>query len=387
MGARGTKVGGIPEFSQAWVARLSRGRSDGAILSEVTQLFQACKSIQEICKVARNRLQSIAPELSGALYLTSFAGEHLETTMTWGALEAKEDIFAPDDCWALRCGRPHMVDNVDETIACSHAHVDAGDWHLCLPLMAQGESLGVLYFCLNAGSGRVRKALTSQQKIFFYMNFAETLAMALANIRLRESLQHQAIRDPLTGLFNRRYLQETLRRELKRVTRSEEPLTIVSFDIDHFKRFNDTHGHDAGDEVLRAVAEILQSRTRAEDIACRLGGEEFALVYPGMPAEVAIGRVESIRQEVERHEVFHLGKRLETVTLSAGIAVFPSHGTDGDALLHAADQALYQSKKAGRNRATLADMQDGGMTDGSVSPVKLVHSSAAPAPLTRTTGV
>jgi diguanylate cyclase (GGDEF)-like protein len=387
IGARGSNGAGAPGMSKSWLARLSKGRSDDAVLGEVTQLFQACKSVQEICKVARNRLQAISPDLSGALYLTSTAGEHLEAVMTWGAFEAVEDIFTPDDCWALRRGRPHLVDRANDLISCGHTHEDNAVWHLCLPLMAQGEALGVLYFTVstNGDKTRINKSLTTDSKLLFYMNFSETLAMALANMRLRESLQHQAIRDPLTGLFNRRYLHETLRRELKRVARAEEPLTAVTIDIDHFKKFNDTHGHDAGDEVLKTVAEILQSRTRAEDIACRLGGEEFALVYPGMPAEVAIGRVESILKEVQAHEIFHLGKKLDPVTLSAGIAVFPSHAEDPDALLHAADQALYQSKKAGRNRSTLADMP--AMEASEIpSPIKLVHSAAQPATLKRAAG-
>jgi diguanylate cyclase (GGDEF)-like protein len=244
-----------------------------------------------------------------------------------------------------------------------------------VPLLAQGEALGVLYFCAhpNGGSKRTRKAMTSQARMLFYLNFAETLALALANIRLRESLQHQAIRDPLTNLFNRRYMQETLAREIQRVARSEEPLAIVTVDIDHFKQFNDKFGHDAGDEVLKTVADILQNRTRAGDLACRCGGEEFTLVYPGMSSEIAVGRVEAIRHDVETREFTFLGKTLGPVTISAGIAVYPTHAMEMESLLHAADQALYQSKRAGRNRGTLAaaPVRTGA---AETAQIKLVHS-------------
>ena len=377
IGGRGLKRNGMSGLAWSWLAKLSNGHGDDTKLGEVTQLFQACKSLEEICKVARNRLQAISSDLSGALYLTSTTGEYLETVMSWGAMEPDEDIFSPDDCWALRCGRPYMVDCLDDLIACPHTHVEAGDWHLCLPLIANGEAFGILYFCGGPRDNRTlaNTALTSQKKLMFYVAFAETLAMALANIRLREALQNQAIRDPLTKLFNRRYLQETMPRELKRVNRAEEPLSLVMVDIDHFKQFNDTYGHDAGDEALKSVAELLQNRTRAEDIACRLGGEEFALVYPGMSADVAISRVESIRQEVEAYEISHLGKTLKPVTVSAGIAVFPSHGTDYQSLMRAADQALYQSKKAGRNRVTLVESRAQNMQQNeNASPLRLVHS-------------
>lgn len=366
-----TAPGGLP---QSWLARLEKNRSDGAYIGEVAQLFQACRSIQEICNVARSRLQGISPNLSGALYLSSNAGEYLENVMTFGPTSHAADIFAPGDCWALRCGRPHLVDQTDNLIACAHTHAELGAWHLCLPLMAQGEALGILYFRAPPGGEKTRvyRSLTTHNKLLFYMNFAETLALAIANIRLRESLQHQAIRDPLTGLFNRRYMQETLVREIQRAARADESVSIVAVDIDHFKRFNDTHGHDAGDAVLRTVSEALQNRTRAGDMACRTGGEEFALVYPGMPTDVAVRRAEAIRHDIENCEISHLGRRLEQVTISVGISVFPMHGEDTDTLMHAADQALYQSKRDGRNCASLASMS---RKNGKDALVRLVHDT------------
>ncbi len=333
-----------------------RQEEDMAFLGEAGQLLQACRSVEEVCNVARNRLQRVSPGLSGALYLMNDNNDYLENRMVWGDMDRSEEFFAPGDCWALRCGRPHQVGSEDKVITCAHTEASKGDWHLCLPLIAQGEALGVLYFSatLNGPDREEGYVLASHDRLQFYLNFSETLALAIANIRLRETLQHQAIRDPLTGLFNRRYLEETLRRELHRAARAEQPLTVVMADIDHFKRLNDTFGHDAGDAVLKAVGGILQSRTRAGDVACRYGGEEFALVFPGMPADVAVTRVETLREEIAARDIHYLGQTLDQITVSLGVAVFPQHAMDLESLVHAADQALYRSKKDGRNRHTIA---------------------------------
>lgn len=345
-----------------------------AFLSDVAQLFQACRTIDEVCKVARDQLQDLSPRLSGAFYLMAETNEYLENVMTWGAVEKSAAFFAPSDCWALRCGRPHQVSKGHDGIACVHADASEGDWHLCVPMMAQGESLGVLYFRIDREGGDCSGPIANE-RLHFYFNVSETLALAVANIRLRETLQHQAIRDPLTGLFNRRYFQETLRRELHRAARAKQPLSLVMLDIDYFKRFNDTHGHDAGDAVLRTVGEILAGRTRAGDVACRHGGEEFVLAFPGLAAEVAASRVEALRREIESRDIQFLGRIIEPVTISAGIAVYPGHAMDMDSLMRMADEALYESKRAGRNRYTMASPRRGSV--GVFPPLALVHDACA----------
>lgn len=337
------------------IAEMNSRQEDMTFLGEVTRLLQACRTVEEVCNVARDRLQSISPKLSGALFLMSETNEYLENTMTWGSIKPSSVFLAPGDCWALRCGRPHQLGKGQGAIACAHTAAGEGDWHLCVPMMAQGEALGILYFRLDAKRGRRGDdALIAAERQPFYFNVAETLSLALANIRLRETLQHQAIRDPLTGLFNRRYFQETLRRELHRASRGKKPLSVVMLDIDYFKRFNDTFGHDAGDAALKTVGEILLARTRAGDVACRHGGEEFALAFPGLSAEIAADRVEALRREIEEREIHYLGQTIAPVTISAGIAVYPMHAMDMDSLMRVADQALYESKKAGRNRFTMA---------------------------------
>jgi diguanylate cyclase (GGDEF)-like protein len=171
---------------------------------------------------------------------------------------------------------------------------------------------------------------------------------------LQSQLREQAIRDPLTQLFNRRYLQETLERELASAQRDLASLAVILLDIDHFKLTNDTHGHHAGDLMLQSLASILRDNTRQMDVACRYGGEEFVIVMPGAPLDAAEVRAEQLRVQFERLSVTYDSFILQA-TISLGVSAFPRHGSTGDALLHAADDALYAAKAAGRNRVVIAN--------------------------------
>jgi diguanylate cyclase (GGDEF)-like protein len=182
---------------------------------------------------------------------------------------------------------------------------------------------------------------------------AEHVALALANLRLHDTLRSQSIRDPLTGLFNRRYMEESLQREIRRAARARQPVGIIMVDIDRFKDLNDQHGHEAGDTLLRAVGAILERSVRAEDIACRYGGEEFTLILPEASLVEASQRAEYIRQAIGHLSVQHERQHLDQVTVSAGVAMYPEHGPTGDIVLRAADAALYQAKARGRNRTVI----------------------------------
>jgi diguanylate cyclase (GGDEF)-like protein len=168
-------------------------------------------------------------------------------------------------------------------------------------------------------------------------------------------LREQAMRDPLTGLYNRRYLMDSFERELLRAKRGGERLGVMMIDLDHFKRCNDTYGHAAGDAVLRSVAKYMQSLIRGEDILCRYGGEEFVLVQAKASTEAVMQRAERFRQEIGSHEIVHDGRRIAPVTLSIGIAMFPDHAAGAESLLQAADVALYRAKEAGRNRVVMTE--------------------------------
>jgi diguanylate cyclase (GGDEF)-like protein len=172
------------------------------------------------------------------------------------------------------------------------------------------------------------------------------------------SLRDQAMRDVLTGLYNRRYLLDAFERELHRARRSGEQLGLLVIDIDHFKRINDTFGHAAGDEVLRCVSRFMLGFVRAGDILCRLGGEEFVLLQPKAHMQAIVERANTLRREVSRLEIVHQGRQVGPVTMSIGISMFPRHGTSPGALLHAADAALYRAKNSGRDRVLMSVTED-----------------------------
>jgi diguanylate cyclase (GGDEF)-like protein len=182
---------------------------------------------------------------------------------------------------------------------------------------------------------------------------ADSMSLALANIKLRLSLREQSIRDALTGLFNRRYMEESLDREIHRAVRHNVSVGIVMLDIDHFKRFNDTYGHPAGDVLLRELGRMLRIHIREADIACRYGGEEFTLILPEATLAVTEHRAEHIREAIKRIRVEVDGRTLPPVTVSAGVAVYPDHGLTGEDLLRAGDEALYRAKREGRDRVVV----------------------------------
>jgi diguanylate cyclase (GGDEF)-like protein len=178
---------------------------------------------------------------------------------------------------------------------------------------------------------------------------AEQLSLAVGNLRLQETLRSGSERDPLTDLYNRRHLEISLQRELARAMRHGFPVSLVMLDVDHFKAFNDTNGHDAGDEVLRNVAHVLKRHTRAEDVACRYGGEEFLIVLPACPVDDAYAKAEAIREAIAQLHVFSRGTALPRITASLGIACYPEDAERMEDLIAGADAALYRAKSTGRN--------------------------------------
>jgi diguanylate cyclase (GGDEF)-like protein len=279
----------------------------------------------------------------------------LERVAVWGPLAPEGvPLFGPDDCWALRRGRPHVVEDAVAGLACPHLRQAVPSAYLCVPLLAQGETLGLLHLAsgvpAGAGGRRAGRPLWTEAKQRLMTTVPEQLGLALANLRLREKLRSESIRDALTGLFNRRYMEESLDLELARAERGRHPVGVVLVDVDHFKRVNDTYGHAGGDAVLAALGALLRASVRGGDLACRLGGEEFLLILPGTPLVELARRAEELRAAVRGVQVVHHGQPLGPITVSMGVAAAPDHGTTRDALLRAADAALYRAKAAGRDR-------------------------------------
>lgn len=217
-------------------------------------------------------------------------------------------------------------------------------------MVAQGETLGLFYLATKTATA------WSEPKQQLARTVSEQLSLAIANLNLRETLQNQSIRDPLTGLFNRRYLEESFNQEILRAQRQQHPIGVIMLDIDHFKQFNDTFGHDAGDYVLRVVAEVLKNSVRGSDIACRYGGEEMTLIMPELSLPAICDRAEAIRTAISQLHLNHNGQNLNTLTASIGVACFPQHGTTPMAVIKAADGALYRAKANGRNCAIVATL-------------------------------
>ena len=312
-------------------------------LGQMSDLLQTCTSVDESCAVAARYAGSLFPSSGGGIFLLNPARNLVEAVSTWGEVPAAQQIFAPEDCWAIRRGRVHPENGLQTELPCRHMAEDTAG-HVCAPLTANGETLGVLQLRgLTTPRDSHTRAMLS--------TVAERTALSLANLRLREGLLAQSIRDGLTGLYNRRYLEEAMQMEERRSQRSGQPFGILMLDLDLFKQLNDRHGHDAGDYVLREFAQVLQRETRSGDIACRYGGEEFTVILPGATREASLQRAQQLRKALADTRFVHLGQDLGEVTVSIGVAAFPNDGREWLAVLQQADQALYRAKEGGRDRA------------------------------------
>jgi len=330
-----------------------------ARLNNMSEMLQTCQTSEEAFATISHFVPKFFPTDAGALYLLRNSKNLLSSVTTWGPSPPIEEMFPPDDCWAVRSGRVHRVDDPASPLLCKHIPATGApaSGYLCVPLAAHGVSLGILHirFLCCATQGREAEELEAKQRLA--VAIGENLALSLANLKLRETLQNQAIRDPLTGLYNRRYLEETMDRELHRSRRLKAPLGVVMMDLDHFKDFNDSFGHGAGDALLSALAHVITAGIRTEDIACRYGGEEFLLVLPGASLEITRERADNLRQAVKALQVKYHGRFLKSTTISLGIAIFPDQGHTAEEVITAADAALYRAKQAGRDRVEIATLQ------------------------------
>lgn len=324
--------------------RLSEQRHQ---MSRYVGLLQSCDTVPEIMHVSISVLQTLLPGVSGHCYLLRASQNFYASTAVFGdAVVSSTDSLVASQCWALRRGQPYHLPAGDPGLRCGHVDAEAtldDVSTLCVPLIAHGGTIGLLHV-----SGPRRG---ENDNDFDLVNqIAEQLSLAIANQQLRDTLRIQSLRDPLTGLFNRRYLEESFAREMQRCERRGLPLSVLMLDVDHFKRFNDTHGHAAGDALLALVGRLIQSSVRADDIACRYGGEEFLVVMPELDASAACARAEDIRRAVGTATVQHAGRVLGPVTISVGVATFPDDGITPELVQQIADATLYRAKAEGRDR-------------------------------------
>lgn len=323
------------------------------LLSRMTQRMQGCDTLHDLKEVVRRFIPQIVPDMPGRLYLLDKERNLVVEACSWPGPVRSSAQFSALSCWALRRGLRHRPagDHVD--VPCDHIDWDpeAPVDSLCLPLMAQRETLGLLYFEMPTGAANRSAA----QLIYFDM-LAENIGLAIANLQLRDSLREMAMADPLTGLANRRQLGHVLETQIAQAGRDGETLSCLMIDVDHFKRFNDVHGHEAGDAVLRAVGRVLANVTREPEFAFRYGGEEFLLLLPALSPEQAAERAQDIRDRIAAIELAHAGGELGGLSVSIGLAAAPLH-CDFSRLIPTADAALLRAKALGRDRVEVAQVR------------------------------
>lgn len=337
--ARRQHVEGILEKEKK---ELTRYTGELALVAAGSELIQTATDERQLCDAVGRVMSDLLPGSQGYLGVISPSKDSVEVCAKWGSPRVSE-TFLPGDCMALQLGRQIHRSNALLQTTCSHDVDDLADF-LCIPVRGPAGHLGVLHVKTTQ--------VVERNSANAVALFAVQLSLSLSNLRMRETLRGQSVRDPLTGLFNRRYFDETLQRELLSYKRDKRPVTVLMFDVDHFKRFNDNYGHVAGDEALRGYGRVMRSVFRQSDVLCRYGGEEFAAILINTDLEAAYAKAEAFRILLARTDVTTVqgGERIST---SIGVATCRDF-CDPVLLVQAADAALYQAKRLGRNRTCLS---------------------------------
>lgn len=318
-----------------------------ALLEEMSKLLQSSIDYADAYRVVQTCAAGLFKDCSGALYLAGETGTELQLKLSWGKAAGSRASFEPADCWAVRRGEAYLAEGTSD-IACPHMQQALAVPSLCVPVIGQGRVLGVLLLEDPAQSG-VLGAVRAVAK-----RFANQIGLALANMRLQETLRELSVRDALTGLFNRRYMEESLKREIATAKRKSRPLGVALCDLNQFKHFNDTFGRDAGDYALRQVAELINKHIRSSDIACRYEQDEIALVFPEAPVAGVVMRARQLREAIFAMHLEYFGKPLDKIAVCFGVAVFPDHGNTAAELLREAQRALARAKEFGNERVQIA---------------------------------
>lgn len=327
-----------------------RRNTELSLTTELGRMLSASADLEEAGKVVTHYLPRIFPLAAGAVYLAGSGAGLFDRRVAWGHGQPGAVQVAVDDCWGLRRAEPHHVEGETDALYCPHAAPHARRHpHLCTPLQTMGRLLGLIELAWGERPDGWAPELS------LVKNVAEKIGLAFGNLQLREELRQQATVDALTGLHNRRWLEDYLRARLARHSRDGQGFALMMVDADRFKAINDQHGHDAGDEALRQIAAELGNSLRAEEALARIGGEEFIAVLETDSADQAYRAGERVRQAVAALQIVVDGRSLPQLSVSIGIARFPHDANDLDHVLKRADQALYAAKQNGRNQVSMAD--------------------------------
>ena len=332
------------------VKELESLRCEMIKVGEISDFLRSCETVAEAQNIVADLLKSLFLNTSGAVFLLNRSTRLVEMIANWGNNLDSQSIFNPGYCWALRRGCAHQGNKSYPSLYCQHIKQNAEPAAtLCMPMIAQGETLGLLYLSFSSPEYLTDEITRLAQTV------SQQVGLAFANLQLQEILQNQSCRDPLTGLFNRRYLEESLIRELKRARREGQSVGVIMLDIDYFKNFNDTFGHEAGDVVLREIAILLKTMSRQSDIVCRYGGEELTLILPDASKENTSMKAEQVRIAIRNIRLRYGNYTLSSITASLGVACFPEDGETWDEVIRNADRSLYLAKEQGRDRVVSRD--------------------------------
>lgn len=323
-------------------------------ITEFIDWLQCARSIDELYEIARQSCSGLFPGSDGQLFIYSNSRDVLDGVATWGSQQLIRNM-QPHDCWSLRRGHIFRFGQGLVQIPCGHVDApEVGEQspYLCMPIVAHGDTVGLLHLQFPDAD---RHCAIDMHIVTFAQRCAELLGIAIANVQLRDELHEQSTRDPLTGLYNRRYFQERCRAELKMAARDGAQIALVAFDIDDFKQYNDRFGHEAGDKVLCALGDIVRAEFPGRQVAARIGGEEFSVLLPVCGVEAADGTVREFVKAVNAAEMRYLDKPLPPISVSAGLALFPHHASELHELARIADQAMYRAKDLGKNRVVVHD--------------------------------
>ncbi len=343
------------------ISELERRDLVNRYLGEMGDMLQSCRSIEETFPVIKEYLKLIFPKDCSTLYVHDNSKQMIDQVIPQPADTSPYISMTNDSCWALRQGKTYIYTNsMDHALTCDHVS-KAPDGYICIPLIAQGETMGLLHIVFSttiAPQDNGDPMMILERKKRLCSRLADHLSLALANLSLQEKLKLKSIQDSLTGIANRRHMEDILQRQFYRMLRHNTPCSIIMLDVDHFKNFNDTYGHDMGDHVLKELGTYLKEKSRGEDLACRYGGEEFIIILADTDIDQAAKKAQKVREEIaETIAIPFMSEKLH-ITVSVGVATSPTHGRNVAELIKSADKALYRAKENGRNRVELARSQD-----------------------------
>ncbi len=328
---------------------LKQHEKDMTLINQINESLQLCQNSSETYAAIKEAAKSLFPHINGGLTITN-SYDNQELVLYWGDVQILQSVFPSINCWAFRSGNQYTVNKSHNELICQHYTFVPEGIFICIPLIVNNNTIGMLNLNFEK---EVDFTNYLEQKI---TTFSNIIKLSLEKNNLNQRLQREAIHDPLTNLFNRRFLDETLARDLKHALREKRTLCVAMLDLDFFKKLNDTFGHEAGDEVLKFIGKYLNKTLRGSDIACRYGGEEFVIILPDANISKVLPRLETIRETIKNKTILYQNISLPTITVSIGVAEVPVHGKTSEEVLRAADQALYAAKQAGRDKVVVAHL-------------------------------